>query len=57
MINKIIGVIIIFISLATFIVHIAKQGKAPHDLWVLVTGVALLFGLWLALPKSSKKRK
>ena len=55
--SRIAGIIIILISLATFIIHVAKQGQAPHDLWVLIAGVALLFGLWLALPKNSERRK
>ena len=57
MVSKIAGIIIVLVSLATFILHVVKQGKAPHDLWVILAGVALLFGLWLALPKNSERRK
>ncbi len=55
--NRIAGIIIILISLATFILHVAKQGNGPHDLWTIITGAAFLFGLWLALPKNVGKRR
>lgn len=55
--NRIAGIIIVLISLTTFILHVAKRGKEPHDLWTILAGAAFLFGLWLALPKNMGKRR
>lgn len=54
MVRRVIGIILTLVSIATFILHIAKQGEAPHDLWALLTGIAFLIGLWLSFPDKSE---
>jgi uncharacterized membrane protein YczE len=54
MVRRVIGIIIALTSVATFILHIAKLGSAPHDLWALLTGIAFLIGLWLSFPNRSE---
>ena len=54
--RRVIGVVITLISLFSYVLHLAKAGGGPHDLWALVAGVFLIFGLWLALPGRRKDR-
>jgi len=57
MLSRIIGTVIALVSLFFYLWHLANQGAEPHSLRALLAGIALLLGLWLALPGRQRQRQ
>lgn len=57
MLSRMTGVVIALVSLFFYLWHLAQQGAEPHSVRALLAGIALLFGLWLALPGRQRQRR
>ena len=57
MLSRIIGIGIALVSLFFYIWHLAQQGAEPHSLQALLASVAIVFGLWLALPGRQRQSR
>jgi hypothetical protein len=55
MMKKVVGIILALAGLWFFAWHLAERGSQPHLVWALISGIIIIFGLWLALPGSRKE--